>query len=157
MSVGEFIRNRLPDPVSYFEGEGLALTGRGPWRATLCVFHDERSPSLRINVESGGWCCMGCGAKGGDVLSFHMEHHGLEFIEAAKALGAWDEAADPRGIRHKPLSFSPRAALELLRFDALLCAVAACNVAQGITLSEGDRNALVEAAARIDLIAQEIV
>jgi hypothetical protein len=34
---------------------------------------------------------MVCGAHGGDVLAFHMQRHGLRFIEAAQALGAWEE------------------------------------------------------------------
>lgn len=154
--MGEFIRDRLPDPLSYFEGEGLKLTGPGKWKTTRCEFHGG-SDSMRINTETGGWCCMSCGVKGGDVLAHRMARYGEEFIAAARALGAWDESAAPRGIRHKPLSFSPRAALELLRFDALHVAVAACNVAQGVALGEQDRKALVEAAGRIQLISEEIV
>lgn len=154
--MGEFIRDRLPDAVSYFEGEGLTLTGPGRWKTTRCEFHGG-SDSMRINTETGGWCCMSCGVKGGDVLAHRMQRYGEEFIEAARALGAWDETADPRGFRHKPLTFSPRAALELLRFDALHVAVAACNVAQGVELSDQDRKALVEAAGRIQLISEEIV
>jgi hypothetical protein len=153
--VGEFIRDRLPDPVSYFESEGLKLSGPGKWRTTECRFHGG-SDSLRINTETGGWVCMSCAAKGGDVLSYEMQMHGSEFIEAAKALGAWDEAVAPRGVRHKPLSFSPRAALEVLRFDSLHVAVAACNLAQGIALSDLDRSALVQAAARIEMVAGEV-
>jgi hypothetical protein len=153
---GEFIRDRLPDAASYFEGEGLRLAGPGKWKTTRCDWHDG-SDSMRVNTETGGWCCMACGVKGGDVLAYQMQAHGQEFIEAARALGAWEESANPRGIRHKPLSFSPRAALELLRFDALHVMVAACNVAQGVVLTEQDRKALVEVASRIQLISEEIV
>lgn len=132
--MGEFIRDRLPDPVSFFDAEGLKLVGPGKWRTTECRFHGG-SDSMRINIETGSWVCMACGAKGGDVLAYEMQIHGREFVEAAKALGAWEEAAAPRGIRHKPLPFSARAALEVLRFDALHCVVAACNLAQGLTLT----------------------
>lgn len=99
---------------------------------------------------------MACGVKGGDVLAYEIQMYGIEFIEAAKALGAWEETAPARGIRHKPLPFSARAALDVLRFDALHTAVAACNVAQGIAMSQADRQALVEAAARIEMIAGEV-
>jgi hypothetical protein len=34
---------------------------------------------------------MACCAKGGDVLAFHMQRYGLSFIDAAKALGAWED------------------------------------------------------------------
>jgi len=154
--VGEFVRDRLPDPVSYFEGEGLQLKGPGKWRTTACVAHGG-SDSMRINTDSGAWVCMSCGAKGGDVLAYEMQMNGLEFIEAARALGAWDEdPAQGRG-RQRPLSFSPRSALEVLRFDALHCAVAACNMAQGRGLTDEDRERLLAVAARIDLVAEEIV
>jgi len=34
---------------------------------------------------------MACGAKGGDILAFHMERYGFNFVEAVKALGAWED------------------------------------------------------------------
>lgn len=153
--MGEFVRDRLPDPVSFFEAEGINLTGPGKWKTGRCDFHGG-SDSLRVNTEAGGWCCMACGEKGGDVLAYRMKLHGEEFIEAARALGAWDESSAPRGIRHKPLPFSARAALEVLRFDALHVAVAACNLAQGCALTEEDRAALVAAAGRIQRVAEEV-
>ena len=64
-----FVKENLPDPVTYFENEGLKLTGRGPWRNTSCVFHGGRD-SMQIKIESGGFCCMNCGVKGGDVLAY---------------------------------------------------------------------------------------
>ena len=67
--MGEFMRDRLPDPVSFFEAEGLTLTGPGKWKTTRCDFHDG-SDSMRVNSESGAWRCMNCGAKGGDVLAY---------------------------------------------------------------------------------------
>lgn len=154
--MGEFIRDRLPDPVSYFEAEGLRLVGPGKWKTTECRFHGG-SDSLRVNTETGGWCCMACGAKGGDVLAYRLQMHGGEFIDAAKELGAWEESAPSRGYKHKPLPFSARAALEVLRFDALHCMVAACNIAQGLALSEAEKSALVDAASRIERVASEVI
>jgi hypothetical protein len=43
-----------------------------------------------VQLDTGGFRCMACGAHGGDVLAFHMQRYGLAFIEAAKALGAWE-------------------------------------------------------------------
>ena len=87
--AAHFKREALPDPLSYFEGLGVRLIGRGPWRSTLCPFHDDHHPSLRVNVDSGAFRCMACGAKGGDVLDFHRQQYALGFKEAAQALGAW--------------------------------------------------------------------
>ena len=82
-------RERLPDPLGFFKREGLRLFGRGIWRSALCPFHDDTQPSLRINAETGAYRCMACGAKGGDVLAFHRQRHGLSFLQAARGLGAW--------------------------------------------------------------------
>jgi hypothetical protein len=150
-----FDRSRLPDPVAYFEGEGLSLTGPGKWKTAECTFHGG-GDSLRINTEGGGWVCMSCGVKGGDVLSYHMQRHGLEFVDACKAIGAWVDDGRQGSARQAPLPFSARAALEVIRFESLLCAVAACNLAKGIELASADRERLVQAAARIELIASEI-
>lgn len=89
---GRFQREKLPSPAAYFEGQGLVLHGRGRWRSALCPFHDDRKPSLRVLVDAGAFRCMTCGAHGGDVLAFHMQRHELRFVDAAKAIGAWEEA-----------------------------------------------------------------
>jgi len=68
----------------------LKLTGGGERKSAICPFHDNTRPSLRVRLDTGGFRCMTCDAKGGDVLAFHMRRHGLHFIEAAKALGAWE-------------------------------------------------------------------
>jgi len=88
-----FNRALLPKPLTYFtDTAGMKLQGHGDWRTTLCPFHADKSPSLRVNLTSGGWRCMVCGAHGGDVLAFHMQRHDLAFIDACKALGAWENA-----------------------------------------------------------------
>lgn len=55
----------------------------------------------------------------------------------------------------RPRSLSARDALIALQFEAQLVAVAACNVAHGVELSDGDRSRLLLAARRIDVIAVE--
>lgn len=149
-----FDRTLLPEAIGYFESQGLRLTARGKWRSTQCRFHDG-SDSMRVNVSSGAWCCMACGAKGGDVLAYHIQAHGMEFIAAAKDLGAWVENGRSNA-RQAPLPFSARAALEVISFECLLVATAACNLAKGIELATNDRERLVEAASRIQFIAAEV-
>ena len=84
-----FDRRLLPTPAAYYAGEGVKLLGRGTWRDAICPFHQDTSPSLRVRIETGAFRCMACGARGGDVLAFHMRRHALRFIDATKALGAW--------------------------------------------------------------------
>ncbi len=85
-----FNREHLPHASSFYANEGIKLLGRGGWRNALCPFHPDTKPSLRVFFETGAFRCMVCGARGGDVLAFHMLRHGLRFIDAAKALGAWE-------------------------------------------------------------------
>lgn len=144
---GRLVREALPEPMAYFEAQGLKLSKRGKWRTTSCAFHGG-SDSLRINVATGGWCCMSCGAKGGDVLAYHTQAHGLDFCEAARALGAW--ADDGRDFTPRVAAPLPaRQALQALAVEANLAAVAAGNVARGVQLTDADRSRLMQAASRI--------
>lgn len=148
-----FDRRNLPDSIAYYESEGLRLTGRGRWRTTACAFHGG-SDSMRINTDTGAFVCMAaCGARGGDVLSYHMAAHGLEFVDAAKALGAW--TGDGRATTlHKPTPLSPRVALEVLAFESLVVAMAAGNLAHGVALTEADRERVATAASRIGRLVE---
>lgn len=85
-----FKRNLLPPPAKYFQSQGLKISGGGAWKNALCPFHNDTKPSLRVRLDTGGFRCMVCGAKGGDVLAFHMRRHGLRFQEAVRQLGAWE-------------------------------------------------------------------
>ena len=147
-----FDRTLLPDPPAFYEATGLRLDGRGKWRTTACAFHDG-SDSMRVNLQTGAFVCMaGCGAKGGDVLAYYMAVHGAEFVDAAKALGAWVD--DGRAAPPRPTPLSPRAALSVLKFEAVVVAIAAGNVAQGVNLSSLDRGRLLQAAGRIGRVAE---
>lgn len=87
-----FDRARLPHPSDYYASQGLKLTGGGEWKNAICPFHDDTKPSLRVRLDTGGFLCMVCGARGGDVLAFHQQRHGLSFKQAAQQLGTWRAA-----------------------------------------------------------------
>jgi len=84
-----FDRQRLPSPAEYFSKQAIPLKGGGAWRDAVCPFHTDTKPSLRVRIETGAFRCMVCSAHGGDVLAFHQQLHGLNFKDAAVALGAW--------------------------------------------------------------------
>lgn len=148
-----FERDRLPDAVSYFENQGLALKGPGKWKTTRCNFHDG-SDSMRVNTASGAWVCMNCGAKGGDVLAYEMQSTGTEFVQAAQELGAWVDDGRPPATT-KPTSLPPRAALEALAFETLVVALAGADLAKGKPPAPTDLKRLHVAVGRIQALAEE--
>ena len=149
-----FARNLLPDPVSYFENQGLILKGprSAKWKTTACNFHGG-SDSMRVNVATGAWVCMSCGEKGGDVLAYEIKAGGREFVDAAKALGCWVDDGRPP-VKTKPTPLSPRLALSVMAFEATLAAIAAGNVAKGVNLTDADRARLLVAANRINRLVE---
>src|SRR5690554_5144120 len=80
-STGEFRRELLPDPAEYYSRLDK-LRRHGEEGTACCPFHDDRNPSLSVNLTDGRFYCHGCGASGGDVLDFHRRLTGLSFIEA---------------------------------------------------------------------------
>ena len=93
--MGKFIRENLPDPLSYYQQRGLVLLAGKDWRRTSCEFHGGRR-TMQINVKTGAFKCMAeCGAKGGDVLAYEMAIKACTFIEAAKLLDAYREDGTP--------------------------------------------------------------
>ncbi len=146
-----FDKSRLPDPAAYYESEGLKLVGKGKWRSTSCTFHGG-SDSMRVNTDTGGYVCMSCHERGGDVLAYRMAAHGEDFMTAAKALGAWVDDGKPG--QYKPTPISPRDGITLLAREANFVAVAAANVANGVVLSQADLDRLLTAAGRINRIGE---
>lgn len=149
-----FDRNLLPDPRTYFEAQGLRLASpkKAKWTTTSCQFHGGRE-TMRINMTNGAWICMSCGEKGGDVLAYEIASSGRQFVDAAKSLGCWVDDGKP--VQHqKPTPLAPRDALAVLSFETTQAAVAAGNLARGVQLTDTDRQRLLKAAGRINLIAR---
>ena len=152
--MGEYIRDRLPDPASFFESEGLTLKGKGKWRPTRCAFHGG-SDSMRINTESGAWVCMACGEKGGDVLAYAMRRHGLEFVEAARSLGAFVDSDKPFVGPNKATTLAARDAMAVAAFELLVAVQVIAGIRRGEIPTDDDWLRFLEAACRIEALAAE--
>ena len=152
--MGEFIRDRLPDPVNYFDAEDVRLVGPGRWKTGPCHFHGG-SDSLRVNTASGGWCCMSCGAKGGDVLAFHMQRHGLPFVDAARALGAYIDGVGMAEKPVKPTTLPARDAMQLAAFELQLAMVVISDIKAGLIPSDTDWQRFLVSAGRVCALAAE--
>lgn len=69
----------------FYTSEIGPLKGDGTWRDALCPFHPDKHPSLRVNVCTGGYKCMACGASG-DGLNLLQNRDGQTVAQALKAL-----------------------------------------------------------------------
>ena len=68
-------------------GGYVRLRKAGKEFAACCPFHEDRTPSFRLNPDSGLWFCHGCGV-GGDILTFIERAEGLDFRGAFARLAA---------------------------------------------------------------------
>lgn len=152
--MGEFIRERLPDPVSYFEEAGLTLRGPGKWKTTRCEFHDG-SDSMRVNSGTGGWVCMACGEKGGDVLAYTMRAQGLEFVEAARLLGAYVDDDKPNRGPGKPATLSARDSMEVISLSMLTALLVISDIRRGLIPTDSDWANFLDCAGRIEALVME--
>ena len=150
-----FIRDKLPDPVTYFENQGLKLKGpsSSKWKTTSCVFHGGHD-SMRVNVQTGAFKCMNCQEKGGDVLAYQMLSTGTEFIDAAKALNAWTD--DGKRSDHKPSPISARMMLEVVAFEVQVAALIAADMVARRPMTEVNKDRLFVAAGRINLVSEDL-
>lgn len=67
-------------------GHYIELKKKGTCFEACCPFHNEKTPSFKVNPARGTYHCFGCG-KGGNAISFVMEHEAMTFPEAVKFLG----------------------------------------------------------------------
>lgn len=84
-----------------------------------------------------------------DVHAERRADCALDGIVSARR--TWERA------NRRPRSLSAREALVALEFEALFVSVAAMNLANGVELTEGDRERLLLAHSRIDTIVSEAV
>lgn len=78
------------DPLGFYirEQELVRTKKSGKWmEGGICPFHNDKKPgSFYVSLQSGGYQCYSCGAKGGDIIAFTMAKYGLPFREALEKL-----------------------------------------------------------------------
>src|SRR5256712_11852505 len=77
--------------------EHVRLTRRNKDFWGLCPFHQEDSPSFKVNPQMQSWYCFGC-ERSGDVFTF------VELIEKTDKRGALQLLAERAGVELKKLS-----------------------------------------------------
>ena len=61
----------------------VTLKRKGVNYQACCPFHNEKTPSFVVSPSKGLFKCFGCG-KGGNAVSFVMEHENITYREALK-------------------------------------------------------------------------
>ena len=61
----------------------VSLKKKGVNYMACCPFHNEKTPSFVVSPAKGLYKCFGCG-KGGNAVTFVMEHEKLTYAEALK-------------------------------------------------------------------------
>ena len=107
-------KQQLSDQTSIVElvGRYVRLTRKGAEHWGCCPFHNEKTPSFKVNEVRKAYKCFGCG-EGGDAISFLMKLEGLGFVEAVK------ELAEKAGIPLPEEDLSPEEQERARRRDAL--------------------------------------
>ena len=73
------------NPIAEVIGPYIGLKRNGTRHVGLCPFHGEKTPSFTVFEETASYYCFGCGA-GGDVITFTMKFHNLDYLEAVRQL-----------------------------------------------------------------------
>lgn len=93
----------------------------------LCPFHDDRHPSLYVNVREQYYKCFACG-EGGDLFKFVQQMEGCDFRTALYKLAGWyglsDTGDDYQSVKYPPvrpkLQPAPVEPVSRLHIDSLL-------------------------------------
>jgi len=87
---GTFRKDWLPRAEDFYRDNVEQFkTLRGARAIGMCPFHPDHHPSLRIDLDRGLYYCDPCGF-GGDIIDFVRRREHVDFMTAAKSLGAWD-------------------------------------------------------------------
>ncbi len=63
----------------------VTLRKKGANYQACCPFHNEKTPSFMVSPTKGVFKCFGCG-KGGNAITFVMEHESMSYVEALKTV-----------------------------------------------------------------------
>ncbi len=64
-------------------GDFVSLRKKGVNFQACCPFHNEKTPSFVVSPSKGLFKCFGCG-KGGNSVTFVMEHESMGYVDALK-------------------------------------------------------------------------
>jgi DNA primase len=77
LPIEEVVRSYVP-----------TLKRQGALWVACCPFHEEKTPSFKVDPRRGTWHCYGACAAGGDQISFVERIARVEFLEAVEILAS---------------------------------------------------------------------
>lgn len=92
------ITAQKPDILPTIRAEGLELKQRGRYHWACCPFHNEKTASLKIDMERQSFYCFGCQAHG-DIIEFVMRYKNLLFLDALTYLGINTDRPSPEALQ----------------------------------------------------------
>lgn len=121
MSPGLIARIRDATDIRALIGGTIRLQVQGKTAVGRCCFHNEKTPSFRVNLRghkyAGKWRCHGCGLHG-DCFDF-LTNQGMSLPEAIRAL-AGDAGITVEG--YKPPTPEERRQMARDAEERLVCA-----------------------------------
>ena len=115
----EKIKNKILLSSEIEKKTRLTKKGKDYW--CCCIFHEEKTPSLKINDELGSFYCFGCGAKG-DIFTIYTELYNYNFHDAV------NELAKNAGITLKQINYAQREKYHNINDDKSLYIAMASSV-----------------------------
>ena len=76
---------RARTSLSALISQTLPLKKVGREQEACCPFHNEKTPSFRVNDDKGFYHCFGCGVHG-DAIRWLTDKQGLPFMDAVRTL-----------------------------------------------------------------------
>ena len=125
--------------------DGARRTGVDRWIAR-CPAHDDGRPSLGVRELDDGRVLVHCWA--GCAVADVLAATGLQFADL------FPERGMDQHVRRERRPFNASDVLRCTAYEALIAAVAAGNIAKGLTLSEQDLDRLTLAASRLQSAAE---
>ena len=77
------IKSKIPISSELEKKTKIIKKGKDIW--CCCPFHNEKTPSCKINDDLGTFYCFGCGAKG-DIFTIYQDLFNYTFLDAVKEL-----------------------------------------------------------------------
>jgi len=77
------IKSKISIRIELEKKTRLIKKGKDYW--CCCPFHEEKTPSCKINEDQDSFYCFGCGAKG-DIFTLYTDLYNYNFVDAVKEL-----------------------------------------------------------------------